>query len=287
MKENVVGIVGTGLIGGSVGMRVRRNGGFVVGYDADAGALAQALEVGAIDFGATRDELYARAGTVVIAAHVDATIAELQRLNSEGPIRATLVMDVASVKRPIVAAAGKLANFVATHPMAGREKCGVRAARADLFDGKTWAYVAGSDSQLNGRARAFIASLGAAPLIVDAEEHDRVVALSSHAVQVLAWAFASRARSLDSDVLHALAGTAARELVRLGNSPLPMWREILAANAENAAPELRAMGEALLRAADAVDSGAQRADGFEGAGEPNVGVGGDVLERSISGSLHD
>jgi prephenate dehydrogenase len=287
VKDNVVGIVGTGLIGGSIGMRVRRNGGFVVGYDSDAGALAQAIELGAIDFGATRDELYARAGTVVVAAHVDATIAELQRLASEGPIRAALVMDVASVKQPIVEAAGTLANFVASHPMAGREKCGVRAARADLFERKTWAYVPTADTHLNARARAFIASLGAAPLTVDAAEHDRVVALSSHAMQVLAWAFASRAQTLDPDVLHALAGTAARELVRLGNSPFPMWREILAANAKSAAPDLRALGEALLRAADAVESGAQRADGFEGAGEPGVGVGSEVLERSISGPLHD
>ena len=100
--KNVLGIVGTGLIGGSIGMRVRRNGGFVVGYDSDAGMLAQALEVGAIDMAATRDELYAQASAVVVAAHVDATVAELENLKNERAIRATLVIDVASVKRPIL-----------------------------------------------------------------------------------------------------------------------------------------------------------------------------------------
>ena len=287
MKQNVVGIVGTGLIGGSVGMRVRRNGGFVVGFDPNEGTLSEAVEVGAIDVAATHDELYARAATVVIAAHVDATIAELERLTREGPIRATLVIDVASVKRPIVAAAGTLANFVATHPMAGREKGGVRAARDNLFEAKTWAYVPSGDAQLDARARAFVASLGSAPLSVDADEHDRIVGLTSHAMQVFAWAFASRAQSHDPDLVHALAGTGARELVRLGDSPFPMWREIFAANACSVAPELRALGERLSRAADEVESGTLTADVFECASELRVGVGGDVLERTIANRWDD
>src|SRR5262249_39573526 len=161
------------------------------------------------------------------------------------PIRATLVMDVASVKQPIVEAAGTLANFVATHPMAGREKIGVRAARADLFERKTWAYVASGDEQLDGRARALIASMGSVPLAVDAEEHDRTVALSSHAIQVLAWAYAERARELNPETLYALSGTAARELLRLGESPAGMWREILSANAEHVDAHLTAVADAL------------------------------------------
>lgn len=241
MKENVLGIVGTGLVGGSIGMRIRRNGGFVVGYDPDAGTLAQAIEVGAIDMAATRDELYAQASAVVVAAHVDDTIAELERLRDERAIRATLVIDVASVKRAIVDAAGSLPNFVATHPMAGREKSGVRAARADLFEAKTWAYVPSGDARLDSRARAFIASLGSAPLAVDAGEHDRIVALTSHAIQVLAWAYAERARELNPELVYALSGTAARELSRLGDSDRRMWREILSANAENVEPVLRAL----------------------------------------------
>lgn len=268
MKDRAVGIVGTGLIGGSVGMRVRRNGGFVVGYDPDGVALAQALEVGAIDMAASRDEVYARASTVVIAAHVVGTISELERLKNERPIRAGLVIDAASVKRPIVDAADTLANFVATHPMAGREKSGVRAARPDLFEAKTWAYVSSGDARLDARARAFVASLGAAPLAVDAEEHDRIVALTSHALQVLAWGFAARAQFRDPDLLHCLAGSGARELVRLGDSPFPMWREILTANASNTAPELRALGEALIRAAGAIESGTLSAEVFENANWP-------------------
>ncbi len=246
MKEPAVGIVGTGLIGGSAGMRVRRNGGFVVGYDPDTGALEKALATGAIDMAATREELYAQASTVIIAAHVDETMAELERLKNENPIRATLVLDVASVKRPIVDAAGALANFVATHPMAGREKSGVGAARADLFEAKTWAYVPSGEARRDARARAFVASLGAAPLAVDADEHDRIVALTSHALQVLAWQFGRLAADHNPEVLYALAGTGARELMRLGNSPEQMWGQILRANAENVGPVLHALGSGLL-----------------------------------------
>jgi prephenate dehydrogenase len=148
--------------------------------------------------------------------------------------------------------------------MAGREKSGVRAARADLFEAKSWAYVPSGDPRRDARARAFVASLGAAPLAVDADQHDRVVALTSHLLQVLAWEFSARAQLRDPDLLHALAGTAARELVRLGSSPLPMWREILAANARNAAPELRAIGQALTRAADLIESGTATGGGLQG-----------------------
>ncbi len=255
MKQRVVGIVGTGLIGGSIGMRARREGAVVVGYDEDAGALAQALEVGAIDFAATRDELYARAGTVAIATHLDATLAELGKLRAEGPLRATLIVDVASVKAPVAAAATGVAHFVATHPMAGSERSGVRAAGPELFEGKSWAYVGSGDEPLDARARAFIASLGARPLEVEAAEHDRIVALTSHLPQVVASCFAARANECRDAAFDGLCGPAARELLRLGNSGFQMWAPILAANAANVAGELRTLAEALLAASEAIAAG--------------------------------
>ena len=254
-QERVLGIVGTGSIGGSIGKRVRRDGGLVVGYDADAGMLAQAIEVGAIDVAATLDELYARAKTVVLAMHADATVAELERLTGSGPVRASLIVDVASVKVPIVAAARGLTTFVATHPMAGTERSGVRAARADMFEGRTWAYVPAGREQLDGKARALIASLGAVPLAVDAQEHDRTVALTSHVPQLLASAYAYRVRDRCSETVDALTGVTARELLRLGESGFAMWRDILRANAANVEPELRELATWLLGAADALRDG--------------------------------
>jgi len=250
-----VGIVGTGTIGGSIGMRARREGALVVGCDADAGALARAIEAGAIDLAAARDELYARADTVAIAVHLDATVEELERLRSAGSIRATLIVDVASVKAPVVAAAAGVSNFVATHPMAGSERSGMGAARPELFDGRTWAYVPSGNHRLDAQACAFVASMGAVPLAVDAREHDRVVAFTSHATQVLAWQFTRQARICDPELLYALSGTTARELLRLGDSQVTMWRDILRANAENVEPELRSLALKLSEAADALRAG--------------------------------
>ena len=156
----VVGIVGTGLIGGSIGMRARRNGAYVVGYDDDPTAAAGALAVGALDQVVTRDELYARADTVVIAAHLAGTIAEIARLRDGSGVRAGLVLDVASVKVPVCEAADGLTNFVATHPLAGSERRGAAFSTPALFDGRTWAYVPTDDPRLTGRTCRWLATFG-------------------------------------------------------------------------------------------------------------------------------
>lgn len=263
MKRRVVGIVGVGAIGGSIGMRARRDGALVVGYDCDAGALAEAIELGAIDFAATREELYARAGTVAIAAHLDATLEELRRLRDEGPLRATLILDVASVKSPVVETAGDLAAFVATHPMAGSHRAGVRAASPTAFDGKTWAYVPSRDPAAVDRARAFVRSLGAVPVAVDAAAHDRIVAFTSHLPQIVAGCYASAARRRRDETFDALLGSAARELLRLGESGFAMWRPILAANATAVSADLATLASALSAAAEALAAG--RVDGLRTA----------------------
>jgi len=252
---DVVGIVGTGLIGGSIGLRARHEGAHTIGYDDDGDALAAALHAGAIGEAVSREEVYARADTVVIAAHLDATVAELKRLRAEAPLAVALLVDVASVKVPVCAAAGRLARFVATHPMAGSERSGAAAARADLFDRRSWAYVPSNDSLLDARARSFISSLGAAPIAVAALEHDRVVALTSHLPQVVAWAYARQARQRAGETFDRLTGATARELLRVGASGVTMWRDVLRANRTNVAPELRTLGLALLDAAEQLDLG--------------------------------
>jgi prephenate dehydrogenase len=240
VSAQVVGIFGTGLIGGSIGLRLRAAGTRAIGYDADAQALDEARRVGAIDEAVTHEELYAQADTIVIAVHLDGTLSEIARLSARPPERVQLIVDVASVKRPVCAAAERLARFVATHPMAGSERSGAAAARADLFESRTWAYVPSAGAGLDERARSFIASLGGVPFAIGAEEHDRIVAFTSHVPQLLAWAYADQARERFGDACEPLAGAAARELLRLGRSEMTMWREILRANRANVARELRA-----------------------------------------------
>jgi prephenate dehydrogenase len=237
-----LGIIGTGLIGASIGLAARPHAQTILGHDAFAFAASLALDRGAIDEVVTRDEIYERCDLVVVATHVNATIEEVAALSTRSLRDDRLVIDVASVKAPIVRAAAGNAAFVATHPMAGSERSGPIAASAELFTDRTWCYIPGLDPARTERARSFIALLGATPVAIpDAEEHDEIVALTSHVPQLIAYAFTERIeaarRQFDPAVLDALCGPAARELLRLGRSPSQMWNDIFAVNGERVARE--------------------------------------------------
>lgn len=243
-----VGIFGVGAIGGSIGLRARQNGAHVIGADSDLAALDAAREVGAIDEVATVDELPHAVEVLVLAAYLQPTLEEIQRLKRVSPSVPELIVDVASVKVPVVRAASGLRNFVATHPLAGTEKSGARAARVDLFEGRTWANVPTGDGTLDARASAFIESMGAVPFAISAEEHDRAVALTSHVPQIVAWCYAELLRAERADV-EKLCGPVARELLRIAGMTSAMWRDVLSANAANIEPQLRN----LIRDLDAYD----------------------------------
>ncbi len=248
-----LGILGTGLIGASIGMRARRNGVSVFGYDLEEEFAAQALELGALDGRASREELYTRCATIVIAAPLATTCAELIALRGSES-KWTLLVDVASVKRPVVDAGRGVRNFVATHPMAGGEGSGPLAARSDLFEGRTWAYVPSSDDELDGRARDFIASLGARPMAVGAGVHDEAVAVTSHLPQILAWLLSSRIPA-GGELFERLCGPAGLEILRLGRSSRELWRDVLHENADAVCPAGRTLAQELAAACDAVDAG--------------------------------
>jgi prephenate dehydrogenase len=141
-----------------------------------------------------------------------------------------------------------LNGFVGTHPMAGTERSGVAAARADLFEGRPWAYVPSGDPKLDERARAFIVSLGGEPLAMEAHEHDGIVAITSHVPQVVAFCYARRLQERPG--AQQLCGPVARELLRISTMSGAMWDDILAANAPNVARELRLLAAELDAAAD-------------------------------------
>jgi prephenate dehydrogenase len=248
LTPKVLGIFGVGLIGGSIGLGARRNGLHVIGYDSDPSALEQARVAGAIDAVATLEELPCLVDVLVIAAHLGATLAEIERLRERNDANCALILDVASVKTPVVVAARGLKNFVASHPMAGSERSGASNARGDLFDGRPWAFVPTGDAQLDARACGFIVSLGGLPLAVGAEEHDRIVAVTSHVPQVVAYRYA---RLLHEERgAEQLCGPAARELLRIASMDPAMWREIFSANAGNVEHDLRRLAAELEAAAD-------------------------------------
>jgi len=252
-----IGIAGPGLVGGSVALRARELGHRVIGWDVDEANLRAALERGALSARAeSLRELAEASDVVVLAAPLDATLASLAQLATFDRLPA-LVLDVASVKGPVARAGRGLAGFVPTHPIAGASRSGVAAARADLFAGRIWAYDASAEAGLAARLEAFIASMKALPLAVDVDEHDRIVALTSHLPQLVSVALGGHLEPrLQQGAVSALCGTGISSMLRLGASAWTMWRPILAANARPVAQEVRELAAVLLRFAEALEAGA-------------------------------
>ncbi len=244
-------IIGTGLIGASMGMALRSQGHRVVGWDPSADEATEALVRGAIDsIAESRNDAVADADLVVLAAPPAAIMEHLADLPSVD----TLTIDVAGVKGPIVEAASRLHRFVGTHPMAGREHGGAAHASPTLFRGATWIVVAdGATADDLATVRALLEALGANVLKMDAAAHDDAVAAISHlpqslAVQLVAHAAADPVR-LD------LAAGSFRDLTRVALSDERMWVELLDANGAMVAEHLRSLGARLEAFATLVESG--------------------------------
>jgi len=250
-----LGIAGVGLIGASIGLRAAAAGADVVGWDPDPAHLVVARAHGAIgrdvpDFATLASEV----DTLVLAAPLDATLDLLHALGKDPP-RASLVLDVASVKATVADAGRGLRAFIATHPIAGSERSGPGAADAMLFVDRVWTYDTAASPDLAARARAFIASMGARPMAIDSHEHDRIVALTSHLPQVVAVALGARlGEHVDEPGVAALCGTGMASMLRLGSSGWHVWRAILAANGRPVAQEVRALANVLFSLAENLDA---------------------------------
>lgn len=253
---STVGVAGTGLIGGSIALRARTLGRAVVGWDRDGDNLRLAVERGALNGTASSlAELAAGCDLLVLAAPLDATLEHLRELATLS-VRPALTIDVASVKVPVIRAAARLPDFVATHPIAGSERSGPSAAHAELFVGKAWAFDPAAGAQAAEDARAFVGDMGATPFAIGAEDHDRIVALTSHLPQLLSVALGARlAAALDRPEVQLLCGTGIASMLRLSASSWPMWRSVLDANAEALAQEVRKLADVLKDFAEALETG--------------------------------
>lgn len=246
-----LGIIGTGALGASIGLRGRDLGWRVSGFDSSESQARAAFEKGAIGEILTRDDLYEQADTVVLAMPPRAIVDELHALRDRS-VRAQLVLDVASVKLPVFEAGREVRNFVATHPLAGSERSGPGAARGTLFFGKPWIFVPPGDKALEMRARDFIAAMGARAVASGAAAHDDVLALTSHLPQLFATVFSKTFRQQNIADAEAFCGPVAAELLRLGSSNAELWREIFSYNAENVARHAREFASRLTAAAQAL-----------------------------------
>ena len=273
-------VLGTGLIGASVGMGLRGAGWHVTGWDPDPEALATSADRGALDRAeaSAAVALAGRPHLVVLAGPQGAVVDTLGTMEYSG-----LVTDVAAVKVPVVAAARHLAHFVGGHPMAGREVSGPEAASAALFRGAAWVLVDdGADAGDLESVEEMVADLGARPLRMSAAEHDAAVGMVSHLPQVLAAALLRQAAE-SSGALDLAAGSF-RDLTRVAASDAEAWAGLLVANAGPVAAEVRRFAGRLERWAAAVETGdaAELRGALAAAGETRRALGPPVVAVGVA-----
>ncbi len=263
MIENVT-IIGTGLIGASVGLALRAAGfsGEVEGWDESPVALATALDIGALttalrvrpDEEATRP----KPGLIVLAGPVHSTLDWMERLAKVVGAE-TLITDVGSTKSEIVQLAIRLfggdgvAGFLPGHPMAGKERGGAELAEAGLFREAMWLFTPcrAEQSLMDREWRTWVERFGARTMDMHADRHDELCAWVSHLPQMLSTAFAALLEERFGDMpevaaeLMRVGGRALRETTRLGASPYSMWRDVAMTNTENIRTTLLALEQEL------------------------------------------
>ena len=261
-----ISILGTGLLGTSVGLALRAAGfkGAIAGWNRGAEQGQVALRMGAMDALATDPIEAARASQVtVLAVPIFASLDFMEKLAQVlGPEH--LVTDVGSTKRVICETAARLYNtpgraaFLPGHPMAGKERGGAALADANLFRGAVWLFTddpaakrSPQSAELVKGWREWVAAMGSKTLDLDPVRHDELVAWVSHLPQFTATALSAL---LEDEVggapeLKDVGGRALREMTRLGSSPFSMWRDIAHTNTEAVERALLALEQrlALLR----------------------------------------
>jgi prephenate dehydrogenase len=266
-----IGIVGLGLIGGSIALAARQlwPSALVIGVDTKD-VLETAMRLHAIDVAADDLIVLAEADIVILAAPVKQNIALLAKVD-ENVRQPAIVTDTGSTKREIVAAARTLPGrftFLGGHPLAGAARGGLEHARPDLFSGRPWLLTSEGDG--TGAAleklTAFIAALGAHPRVTTAAAHDRLLAFLSHLPQLTASALMHVVgEAVGQDGL-ALAGRGLADTTRLASSPSDIWRDIAGTNADEIGPALDALIAVLEDLRRDLPDGDRLADVFADAG---------------------
>jgi prephenate dehydrogenase len=257
-------IVGTGLIGASIGLALRAAGydGEILGTGPTAETLKTAQEHGAIDAWHVGDAAISAAAScdvIVLAGPVLPILDWMQRL---APLLGEdqLITDVGSTKVKIAELAAKLYNqsgkarFLPGHPMAGKESGGAALAEATLFQNAMWLFTPAAGAELTALEtewREWVTKFGARMMDLDPARHDEICAWVSHLPQMLSTALAAMLEETFADdpvrreEIAAIGGRALRETTRLGASPYSMWRDIALSNTEQIAATLHALEQRL------------------------------------------
>ena len=249
-----VAVVGTGLVGTSIAMAAIRAGDAVRGYDHDPQVLTRAAERSGLVPAATLEECVHGATLVFVCTPLPSLPELVAAALAAAP--EAVVSDVGSVKSHVAAlveAAAEpsdLGRFVGGHPMGGSERSGPERASASVVDGIVWVLCpsAGTDPGSVGRLAAWIERVGASPVAMEAERHDRLVAVVSHLPQVASTALMGLAATEEAGEpqILLLAAGGFRDLTRLAASSPHLWSDILLANREEVARAIERYADRLL-----------------------------------------
>ena len=241
-----IGLVGLGLMGGSLGLALRaRTAHRVVGFDPDPAARAEALERGAVvELASSADEACREADLVFVCAPVGALPSAIAAALAAAP-EAALVTDIGSTKGSVVASIARAdeARFVGGHPLCGAETRGIAGAKPELFDGAIWFLTPGVkiDPSRFRRLNGLLQALGARPVAIDAAAHDQLLAITSHLPHALANVLATQAAETPIAGHEPLlsAGGSFRDMTRVAGANPRIWVDIMLENRDALADALR------------------------------------------------
>jgi prephenate dehydrogenase len=266
-----IGIVGLGLIGGSIALAARQiwPSSLVIGVD-NKDVLETAMRLHAIDVAADDLIVLAEADVVILAAPVRQNMALVGELD-EHVRQAAVVTDTGSTKRAIVEAARHLPprfTFVGGHPLGGAAASGLDHARPDLFKGRPWLFTPVGDAAGGALEKllAFASALGAVPRVTTPEAHDRLMAFLSHLPQLTASALMQVVGDSVGDQGLALAGRGLVDTTRLASSPADIWKDIAATNADAIGVALDTLIELLREVRQDLNAGDRLEEVFVAAG---------------------
>jgi prephenate dehydrogenase len=241
-----IGIVGLGLIGGSIALASRQiwPGALVIAVD-NKDVLETAMRLHAVDVAADDPVVLAESDLVVLAAPVRQNLALIDVLD-ENVRNQAVVTDTGSTKRAIVEAAGRLPprfTFVGGHPLAGAAEGGLEHARPDLFAGRPWLLTPGGDTAGDAleKLMAFARALDAVPHVMGADAHDKLLAFLSHLPQLTASALMKVVGDAVGGEGLALAGRGLADTTRLASSPAGIWKDVCATNTDELAEAIDAL----------------------------------------------
>jgi prephenate dehydrogenase len=241
-----IGIIGLGLIGGSIALAARQiwPGSLVIAVD-NKDVLETAMRLHAIDVAAEDPIVLAESDLVVLAAPVRQNLMVLDSLN-ENVSKPAVVTDTGSTKRDMVEASRGLAprfTFIGGHPLAGAAEGGLEHARPDLFTGRPWLLTPEGDAggEALDKLMAFTRALGGVPRVISPAAHDRLLAFLSHLPQLTASALMQVVGESVGEGGLSLAGRGLVDTTRLAASPADIWKDVAATNADELAAALDAL----------------------------------------------